>query len=766
MVQDSTYSNFGKPLPRDGDDRLVQGQGCYAGDMAADGALWMHVVRSDHAAGRIAGLDVDAAREAPGVAAVLTGADQGDLQAFALRYVPKGSEVVPTPYLPMVQDHVKWVGEPVAVVIAETRRAAMDAAELVWLDVEETEPVTDARRAADADAPLVWSDRPDNTAFFQELGDRMAYEAAQKAASNVITARIDISRVTAVTLEPRNALAVPESDGRTVLHTGTQAPHRVQAEAAHVLGIEPADIIVRTEQTGGSFGMRNGAYPEDVLVLMASRLLNRPVRWGATRSEAFLCDAQSREMSVDVTLALDKDNRFLALGIDGFAPIGAHHGPMAMHPMTSNLAGLAGVYRTPLIHTRLRGMHVNSMHMAPYRGAGRPEAIYLIERIIDIAARQLNIDPVELRRRNMITPDQMPHATPLGYVYDSGDFPAALDKALEASDWGSFDARSEQSASRGMLRGIGLACAIEPAGGGPAGAQLPEFARITVDPQDGLTLDVGSGDAGQGHSTAFRQIAERLLGWTDCVAVRTGDTGEIPNGLGTFGSRTMGAAGHALADSARQIIALALPDAAEHLEVSVADVAFENGRFEVVGTDRAINLHDLSSATGNSYEAEAFVPTDAGTFPNGAHVCEVEIDPETGTLTLESYLVVDDVGTIINPLLMEGQVHGGVAQGVGQALHERVVFDPDTGAMLSGSLMDYTMPRAADLPMMTVLHSPTATSANALGAKGVGESGTVGALPATINAVCDALARAGAGPIDMPATPARIWAALRERDTP
>lgn len=758
MRMDRTTSRFGRAQTRDEDGRLVRGEGRFVADIAAENAVWMEVVRSPYPAGRIVALDLDTARDMPGVLYAMSGQDQAGLLPFPLRYVPPGCAVEPTPFFPLAQEHVTWAGEPVAIVIAETKAQALDAAEAVWLEVEESAVVTDAREGADAGAPRVWSDRGSNIAFTYELGSREAFDAVASTAAHLVRARIEISRVAAVTLEPRGGMAVCDPEGRMTLYTGTQAPHRVQGELAHVLGVDPDRIRVRKTDTGGSFGMRNGAFPEDALALLAARATGRPVGWQATRSDAFLSDTASREQSVDVALALDEDGAFLALQVDGYAPIGAQFGQMASHPMTSNLPGLAGVYRTAVIHTVMRGVHVNAVHMAPYRGAGRPEAIYVMERIVDIAAEALGHDRVALRLRNMIPPESLPWDTPLGFTYDSGDFPAALKTALAAADATGFDSRKQASAQRGLLRGLGIACAIEPAGGGPKGAQLPEFARITVTPQ-GLELRVGSGDAGQGHATALTQVADHYLGWKGEIAVISGDTDEVSKGVGTFGSRTMGAIGAAMNVASNDVLAQAQPLAADLLEVNVADVVCERGVYRVVGTDRTITLEDVSRRTGHTFAAEAFVPTEAGTFPNGAHIAEVEVDPETGAVRLLAYTVADDVGTVINPLLVEGQVHGGVAQGLGQAFMERLVYD-DSGALLSGSFMDYAMPRAADLCRIEVAHCPTPTNANPLGVKGAGESGTVGALPACINAVCNAIGPDAARHLQMPASPHRVWSAL------
>ncbi|WP_245191020.1 xanthine dehydrogenase family protein molybdopterin-binding subunit [Jannaschia formosa] len=739
-------------------DRLLRGEGVYAGDRLPEGTLWMQIVRSDVAAGRIVGIETGAARALPGVRLVLTAAEVAALDAFPIRYRPDHAEIGELhPVRVLATDAVRYVGEPVAAVVAETREAALDAAEAVAVEIEDRPAVTTARAADAPDAPQVWPGG--NRVFRQELGDRTAYDAALRDAAHVVRARLDISCVTATPLEPRGALAVPGEDGVT-LHTGTQATHRVRAEAAHVLRVPPETLRIVATDVGGSFGMRNGCYPEDVLAIFAARETGRPVRWTASRMEGFLSDTQSRPQSVDVTLALDAGLRFTALGLDGWAEVGAYCGPMSMHPMTSSLPALAGCYRTPVIHAVMRGMAVNRMHMAPYRGAGRPEAIHVVERMVDLAAAQLGVDRADLRRRNLIPPDRMPYATPLGFTYDSGDFPKALDTALAAADWDGFEARRAEAARRGRLRGLGLACAIESAGARSPDVQTPEFGAFTIGPDGALTIRAGSGDTGQGHEAAFAALARRFIGWEGPVTLVSGDTGAVPQGVGTFGSRTMGAAGQALSDAADGLIAQARPDAARHLGIPEADATFTDGAFRAPGANAFVTLRDLARATGRSYSGEAFTMSKAGTFPNGVHLAEIEIDPETGATELLRYTVVDDVGTVVDPEGLAGQVHGGVAQGLGQAFGERIVYDED-GALLSGSLMDYALPRAVDLPMIDMLHSPTPTDANVVGAKGVGESGVVGALSAGISAVQDALAPLGAKAPDMPATPHRIWQAIR-----
>jgi carbon-monoxide dehydrogenase large subunit len=754
---------YGSSQTRDEDARLVQGLGQYASDRVVEGAAWMHVVRADMASGRIIGIDKESADKMPGVRLILTGQDPRvqALKDIAIRYIPPGSQVFAHPVRPLATDQVRYMGEPLAVILADNRTQALDAAEALVIDIDIDAAVIDARAAADPKAPQMWPDG--NRVFIQEQGDRSGYDTAITKAAHVIKARIEISCVTAVTLETRGSLAVT-TGGRTTLFTGTQATHRVRSEAAAVLGLPESDLRIVATDVGGSFGMRNGVYPEDILVITASRILQTPVRWTAERLDAFMSDTLSRPQSVDVTLALDMQHNFLALGVDGYAPVGAYVGAMSMHPMTSSLAALAGVYRTPIVHTIMRGMYVNTMYMAPYRGAGRPEAIFVIERIIDIAAQRLGLDRVTLRRLNMITPDQMPYATPLGFHYDSGDFPKALDAGLKAANWDSFESRREAAAKRGRLRGLGLAYAIESAGAGIDVGQFPEFGAFSISHDSGLTVSAGSGDSGQGHATVFGQIAEHLLGWTGKITCIAGDTDAVEAGNGTFGSRTMGAAGQALYDAANKLIENATQDAARLLDATPEDILFTDGAFRIAGSNRFVSFADLAARTGQIYYAKAFTSTKAGTFPNSVHLAEVEIDAETGELEILNYTMVDDVGTIVNPLLLAGQLHGGVAQGLGQAFMEKIVYD-DNGALLSGSLMDYALPRADDLTMFTLLHSPTSTTANALGVKGAGESGTVGALAAGISAVHDALSVLGIEDVAMPATPHRIWQAIQAAKT-
>lgn len=759
---------IGKSQVRVEDDRFLRGTGAYTADCAPADGLEMVVLRSPVAAGRLTGVDAEAARAMPGVAAILTAAEQAEdgLAAIAprLRHPgPDGGEMPIPDVRPLATDLLQYVGHPVAVVLAESRAAAEDAAEAILLDYEDRTPVVDPLEARAEDAPRVWPDLPDNRCFRVEKGDAEAVSRAFEGAAHVTRARMRINRVTAVALEPRGALARYDAATGYRLETGSQAPHRVAADLAAVLNVSPGEVRVISRDTGGSFGMKNAGYPEYALALWAARRTGRPVFWQATRGESFLSDAHARDQWADVAVALDAQSRILALDVQITAGLGACMGPATTHPPVANLAGLAGVYTTPAIHVTVDGVFTNCQPVAPYRGAGRPEAIYMIERILDIAATETGQDRVALRRKNLIPPADLPHATPLGWVYDSGDFAGVLDKALAASDWQGFARRRTASEGRGRLRGIGLSLPIEIAGG-PVKAPHKEYAELSVSPQGSGRITLGSCSAGQGHETAFRQLVCDRLG-LDPAAMDfvSGDTGKVAEGTGTFGSRSLTAAGTALWQAMEDAIDRARPAAAELLGAPAEALHFAEGRFTAPDGASAGFLEALAQSRA-TVDTRAHVGAKGATFPNGCHVCEVELDPETGQVRLERYTVVDDVGTVINPMLVKGQVAGGVAQGIGQAMMEDIGFDPASGQLLTASFMDYAVPRSGDIPAIEVLSHPVPTAANPLGAKGAGEAGTVGALAACINAVVDALSARGIVHMDMPATPARVWARLREAE--
>jgi len=762
---------IGQSQTRDEDGTLLTGRGVYTGDRTEPGEAAMAVLRSPAAAGRIVALDVDAARSMPGVLAVLTAAEMtadglGTIRPRARHPAPDGGEMYVPPFYPLVADRVRYVGDPVAIVVAETRAQAEHAVEAIELDIDPLPAVVDCEEAAGPGAPAVWDAVPDNACFLFERGDAAAVDDAFANAAHIVERRLPITRLTAAAMEPRAVLASFDAEaGRYHLRLGTQAPHRVAEGLAQILNVETSVVHVTAVQCGGSFGMKNSPYPEYALALWAARRLGRPVRWTSNRLESFQADAHARDQVADAALALDADGRFLALRVSAVAGLGAYLGPMTAHPPTNNMGGLAGVYQIPAIHVRVRGLFTNTQHTSPYRGAGRPEATYVVERLIDMAAAALGQDRADLRRRNMIGPAQMPYNTGLIYTYDSGDFPAVLEAALKAADWDGFEGRRSEAEMNGRLRGIGIANPIEIAGG-PPGRPMPEFARIEMAADGRVTLRVGSMDTGQGHATVFRQMLSQSLGTEpQAIDVVMGDTDRVAKGMGTFGSRTMLAAGTAIASGVDEVVETARPHAAEMLEAAAQDLEYSEGRFSVVGTDRAVSLSDVAATMPDGLQAEAFVPAGDATFPNGCHICEVEIDPDTGAVSVERYLIVDDVGTVINPLLMKGQIHGGVAQGLSQALFERIVYDQESGQLLTASFMDYAMPRADDLPSMDVESHPVPTPTNPLGAKGAGEAGTVGSLAAVISAVSDALAPLGIDHIDMPATSERVWRAIRDAKT-
>jgi carbon-monoxide dehydrogenase large subunit len=688
----------------------------------------------------------------------------GEIQARTRYGRPGGRDMVETRYTLLAKDRVRHIGEPVAIVVAESRAEAEDAAEAVMVDYEAVPAVCDAALAVKEGAPPVWPDVPDNVAFVVERGDREAVEAAFAGAHRVTRLDFRITRVSANPMEPRAALALhDETTGRSTLWVGSSQLHRLRhALADNIFGVDDKDLHLVSPDIGGTFGMKSAVSREVALTLWAARRLKRPVRWTATRSESFLSDYHGRDNVSTIELALDEQGHFLALRLKMLAGLGAYVGPNSAGPPTNHLGSLAGVYRTPHIHAEVTGVLINAQPTAPYRGAGRPEAIYAIERVIDLAAAELGIDRFELRRRNLIQPDQMPFKTGLTFTYDSGDFPRNMEMAEEAADVAGFAARKAAARARGKLLGLGVANAIEIAGA-PVDKPLGEFAEFKFDAGGDLTVYSGSREIGTGHATSFRQILGALLGLNpERITVIQDDTEQVETGVGTFGSRTALNAGAVFGKIADEIVKRGLNLAAKHLEAAEADVEFSQGAFRIKGTDRAIGLHDLAADEPGAFDMALEAGADGPTFPNGCHVCEAEIDPETGAVAITRYTVVDDVGTVVNPILLKGQIHGGVAQGLGQALGERIVYEEETGQMLSGSFTDYPMPHADELPMIEVKSNPVPAKTNVLGIKGAGEAGTVGALPAAMSAVVDALSEYGIRHLDMPATPERVWRAIQD----
>ncbi len=769
---------IGQSVRRLEDPRLVQGLGRYSDDVTLPRQAWGVVVRSPHAHARIRSVDTARARRAPGVLAVLTGAD---LAADGLGHLPTdrnrkrrdGSPAFATPRPALARDRVRHVGDPVAFVVAETPAQAADAAALVTIDWAPLPAVAGSGAATRPGAPAVWDEAPDNVAFVWEAGNREAVARAFAGAAHVTRLDFVVTRVAAAPLEPRGA--VGEFDRRTdryTLHTGIQAPHGLRTLLAdQVFRVPHSHLRVITGDVGGSFGMRSGVYPEHVLVLWAARRLGRPVKWTSERREGFVTDEHGRDNVSTAELALDAGGAFLGLRVAIGLDIGAYFTPRSAGPGTNNVGGLAGVYRTPAIHVQTTGVFTNTTPTGPYRGAGRPEATYAIERVIDLAARELGLDPIDLRRRNLIPSSAMPFKTGLVFTYDCGDFARGLDMALALADHAGFAQRRAAARRHGRLRGFGLANPIEVAGG-PYTAVNPDTAEVRVNADGSVVVFTGSTSMGQGNETAFAQIVSDRLGVPPArIHVQWGDSDALGAGRGNGGSGALSVGGSAVLRATDRVIERGRRIAAHLLEAAPEDVGLRDGAFAVAGTDRGVPWATVARTAYQARglpaglepgfsETAAFTPP-AVTFPNGCHVCEVEIDEATGALRVVRYSVVDDVGRIVNPMLVKGQIHGGVAQGVGQGLFESLDYDGATGQLLCGSFMDYALPRADDLPPFEVDSFEVPTQVNPLGAKGVGEAGTVGALAALLNAVNDALAPLGVRHLDMPVTPERVWRAIR-----
>src|SRR5262245_32524368 len=766
----------GQAVKRFEDPRLVQGGGRFHDDLNLPGQAHALVLRSVHAHARLLRIDAEAARRAPGVVAIFTGEDfaragLGSMRTTLARSRPDGSPMFAPAHPTLVRDRVRCVGDPVALLVAETAAPAEDAAELGRIEYAPLPSVTGTAEAARPGSPPVWDACPDNVSNIFEAGDRAAVDAAFAEADHVVRGRYVITRVHAQYMEPRGALGIYDSAaGRYTLHADVQYPHRVrQLLATSIFRVPEHRIRVVAEDIGGGRGPKGPPYPEHRLVLWAARELGRPVKWTCERREAILADEHARDTVSEAELALDSHGRFLGLRVRTVANVGAYvSSDRNILATFMNVATLVGVYAIPAAYVHITCVLANVNSTAPYRGAGRPESTYVIERLIDDAARELGRDRIELRRGNLVQPSAMPYRTAFRVTYDSGRFEESLDQALRLADAAGFDARRAAARERGRLLGLAVVNAIER-----AASPQPEFAEIRFDASGGATVLMGTKSQGQGHETTFKQVLHERLGLDpDAVRYIDGDTDRVAFGTGTMGSRSTVVGGSALWLAADKVIAKGTRIAAHLLEAAEADIVFGEGRFRVAGTDRAVTLGEVARAAFQPtqlppglepglYETGTFAPRQ-DTWPNGCHVCEVEIDPDTGAVEIAGYVVVDDVGTVVNPLTLEGQIHGGVAQGAGQALMEEVVYDPESGQLLTASFMDYAMPRAATLPDLVIGSNPVPTALNPLGAKGAGEAGTVGALPAVLNAVMDALAPLGVRHLDMPATPDRVWRAIQE----
>jgi carbon-monoxide dehydrogenase large subunit len=757
---------IGQAVERVEDARLLTGHGRYTDDIDLDGQAYAVVLRSPHAHAEIRSIDARAALKARGVLAVYTAAD---IKAAGLGTLPciiplkqvDGSPLA-TPPRPLLADgRVRHVGEPVALMVAESLAQAHAAAALVDVGYAALPSVTDTKGAVEPSAPQIWSEAPGNTCFVWADGDAAAVDAAFAKADRVIELELVNNRIIANPMETRGAIGAWDGK-RFTLYTPSQGPHGIRSLMARpIFNLSTRDFRIVTTDVGGGFGMKIFLYPEQPLVLFAARALGRPVKWTAERSaDGFVSDTQGRDHVSVLKLALAKDGTFLGLRVNTIANLGAYLSNYSPFVTTDCGTGmLAGVYRTPAIHVQVTGVFTNTVPIDAYRGAGRPEAIYAVERLVDFAAREIGMDPDELRRRNFIPPEAMPFKTGMKLVYDSGQFARHLDAALTRADRDGFAARKAAAARNGKLRGLGHAYYVEACGFG-----VGDAATVRIERDGGATVLVGNQSNGQGHETAYSQIVADRLG-IDIGKVRVvqGDTDVIARGSGTGGSRALAEGGVACLRATDGVIEKGKEIAADKLEAAVADIEFDAGLFRVAGTDRTLTLAAAAEAAPSGLSADDQFKGEVPTFPNGCHVCEVEIDRDTGQLAILRYTVVDDFGTVVNPLLLRGQVHGGIAQGIGQAAIERCVYDPDSGQLTSGSFMDYALPRAGDLPALDIdIRDDVPCKTNPLGIKGAGEAGAVGAPPAVVNAVVDALAELGIHHIDMPVTPEKIWRAIRD----
>jgi carbon-monoxide dehydrogenase large subunit len=767
---------IGQPVPRVEDPRFITGRGRYVDDIDLPHQCYGVVVMSPHAHARIKRVDTAKAKAADGVLAALTGADVvadklGSLAPPMPEDMggPKGFRSL-RPIL--IADKVRAVGERVAFVVAETVEQARNAAELIEIEYEPLPAAIAVEDAVKSGAPVIWDEAPNNVAFTLMMGNKDATDAAFAGAKHVVTLKLNNTRITANSIEPRAAIGQYHPDGDNyTLYSTSQNPHGTRSSVAgQVLKIPETKLRVISPDVGGGFGMKHGGYPEDALVVWASRHVGgRPVKWVSTRSEALLGDSQGRDQVVTGELALDERGKVLGMRVNALHAMGSHVFGASMVVPLFAMRLAPGVYQIPAVHCVGKAVFTNTIPLAPYRGAGRPEATYLIEQLLDRAANVIGIDPIEIRRRNFIPSSAMPHKIQTGITYDSGDFVHVMDECLKVADWNGFAKRSAESKKNGKLRGRGIGYFLEEA------AVFNDRMVLRFDPSGMLTILAGTHSHGQGHQTVYAQMVTEWLGVPfENVRFVQGDTDAVPIGRGSYGSRSMHVGGNALKKAADNIIEKAKPMAAMMMEAAVGDIEFKDGSFRIVGTDRAMKLTDVAKAFYRpamlppqfdvGLEASGTFAAEPPNYPNGCHVCEVEVDPETGFVTLARYAAVDDVGKIMNHLLCEGQIHGGVAQGVGQALMEAIVFDAE-GQLVTGSFQDYAMPRAEDFPDLVSELTEVPAKTNPLGVKGAGEAGATGAPPAVIGAILDALKPLGIDHIDMPATPSRVWAAINAHRT-
>ncbi len=783
-------TGIGAAVRRKEDARFLTGRGTYTDDINRPGEVHAFLLRSPHAHAELRGIDTAKAKAAPGVIAIFTGADMqvGGLPCGWLIHSKDGSPMAEPPHPVLAQGKVRHVGDPVAVVIAETRSQAKDAAELIVVDYKPLPAVVSAEDALKPGAPQLHEQAKGNLCYDWHLGDKAAVDAAFAKAAHVTRLDIVNNRLVANAMEPRAAIGeYDRATGEYTLYTTSQNPHVIRLlMGAFVLQLPEHKLRVVAPDVGGGFGSKIYHYAEEAIVTWAAPHIGRPVKWTAERGESFASDAQGRDHVTHAELALDKDGKFLALRVATIANLGGYLSTFAT-AIPTYLYGtlLAGTYTTPAVYVEVKSAFTNTVPVDAYRGAGRPEACYVIERIVDTAARELKVDPAELRRRNFIPKDAYPYQTPVALTYDSGDYFTTLDMALKAADYAGFAQRRAEAAKRGKLRGIGIATYIEACGIAPsavagalgARAGLYETAELRVHPTGSITVFTGTHSHGQGHETTFAQLVSDRLGVPlEMVDVVHGDTNKIPFGMGTYGSRSLPVGGSALVKAMDKVVNKGKKIAAHLLEAAEADIEFKDGKFQVSGTDKNVAFGQVAFAAyvPHNYPIEelepgldetAFYDPKNFTYPAGCHIAEIEVDRDTGDIAVVRFTAADDFGRIINPMIVEGQVHGGLAQGIGQALLENAVYDAD-GQLVTGSFMDYCMPRADNLPSFEVATHTTLCTHNPLGVKGCGEAGAIGAPAAIMNAVADALAPLGVGALDMPATSERVWRAIAAKTMP
>ena len=773
LIREKLFRHIGQPVERKEDARLLTGKGRFSDDFALPGQAYAALVRSPYAHAEIQSIETKEALNSPGVLAVLTGADcvadklapipHGPVPStkFDMKLTgPNGAKPFISPHHLLPLDKARFVGEGVVLVVAKTKAQALDAAEKVAVVYEALPHVTESWEAMKPGAPVVWDEAPDNTFIDTQFGDRQATDAAFAAADHVVRAEFHIQRVTAVTMEPRAALGHYEAEsGRYTLYAGSGGAVRQKNELATVLGIEPSKLRVLSFDVGGNFGSRNRVYVEFGLVLWASRKLGVPVKYTAARSESFLTDYQGRDLVTKVELVLRRDGKFLGMRADNISNVGAYC--VSVSPLSKGSGLITGSYDIPAAALRSRAVFTNTMCTQAYRSSGRPEVTYAIERLIEIAAREMNLDPLKLRRKNLVPAKAMPYTNAVGQIYDSGEYRRNMDRTLEIFDWDGFKERRREAKKRGKLLGRGFANYVESSIGNPR-----ERAEIEIKPEGTIEVVIGTQPSGQGHETSFAQVVADLMNVpVEKVSIVLGDTDIVSVGGGSHSGRSMRHAGTVMAMAAADVIAEGLRRAAELFDVDKDDVTFDDGRFLVPGTNHAVDLFDLARKTHDGpgplrviKDNEMHTPV----FPNGAAACEVEVDPDTGWVDLTRYATVDDVGRCINPMIVHGQAHGAIAQGVGQALWEHCYVDPDTGQPLAGSLQDYAMPHADNLPPFMTEIAEVISPTNPLGIKAGGEGGTTPALAVVVNAILDALKDFGVTELQMPTTPEKIWRAIQE----